>query len=60
MGADDDAILQQVKLGLFTFKADIWKKRSSDAKDLIKKMLTMNPSKRITALEALKHPWMEK
>lgn len=29
-----------------------------EAKDLINKMLTINPSKRITAAEALKHPWI--
>lgn len=28
------------------------------AKDLIDRMLTFNPSKRITASEALKHPWI--
>lgn len=29
-----------------------------EAKDLINKMLTINPAKRITASEALKHPWI--
>ena len=29
-----------------------------EAKDLINKMLTINPAKRITAHEALKHPWV--
>lgn len=29
-----------------------------EAKDLINKMLTINPAKRITAAEALKHPWI--
>lgn len=29
-----------------------------EAKDLINRMLTINPAKRITACEALKHPWI--
>lgn len=35
-----------------------WKKRSSEVMDLIKKMLTYDPIKRITAVEALKHEWI--
>lgn len=31
---------------------------SDNARDLIKKMLEKNPAKRITAKEALKHPWI--
>jgi len=30
---------------------------SDDVKDLINKMLIYNPDKRITASQALKHPW---
>lgn len=29
-----------------------------EAKNLINQMLTVNPNKRITAAEALKHPWI--
>ena len=29
-----------------------------EAKNLINSMLTVNPAKRITAAEALKHPWI--
>jgi calcium-dependent protein kinase len=28
--------------------------------DLINKMLTMDPNKRITALQVLEHPWFKK
>ena len=31
---------------------------TDEAKDLIKKMLTVDQSKRITAAEVLKHPWI--
>src|SRR5262249_48302574 len=37
-----------------------WSKVSSLAKDLIKKLLVKDPKKRLTAMQALKHPWFEK
>ena len=35
-----------------------WETVTADAKDLIKKMLTVDQAKRITAVDALKHPWI--
>ncbi|KAM3186147.1 hypothetical protein ACTXT7_004933 [Hymenolepis weldensis] len=35
-----------------------WDTVTAEAKNLINSMLTMNPSKRITAAEALKHQWI--
>lgn len=43
----------------FHFDPADWGNISNDAKDLITKMLTLDPGKRITAEEALSHPWME-
>ncbi|XP_062024522.1 calcium-dependent protein kinase 29 [Rosa rugosa] len=37
-----------------------WPSISDAAKDLIRKMLTMDPKKRITAAEVLEHQWMKK
>lgn len=31
---------------------------SNEAKDLIKKMLTYDPRQRVSASDALQHPWM--
>ncbi|CAN1824722.1 Calcium-dependent protein kinase 29 [Linum perenne] len=36
-----------------------WPKISDSAKDLIRKMLARDPSKRITAAQALEHPWLK-
>lgn len=33
---------------------------SEEAQDLIRKMITVNPRKRITLAEALRHPWFKK
>lgn len=35
-----------------------WDTVTVEAKNLINSMLTVNPAKRITASEALKHPWI--
>src|SRR5687768_3504020 len=35
-----------------------WNQVSDEAKDLILKMLTVDPNARITAKEALNHPWV--
>ncbi|TQD97886.1 hypothetical protein C1H46_016411 [Malus baccata] len=37
-----------------------WPSISDEAKDLIKKMLTMDPRRRLTASQVLEHPWMRK
>ena len=37
---------------------DIYVKVTSDAKDLIDKMMSVDPAKRATAKEALDHPWI--
>ncbi|XP_073002184.1 calcium-dependent protein kinase 29-like [Typha latifolia] len=51
-----DAILQ----GDIDFKSEPWPSISEGAKDLIRKMLTQNPKERITAAQALEHPWLRK
>ena len=32
---------------------------SDDGKNLIKRLLTLDPKKRISSMEALEHPWMQ-
>ena len=45
--------------GKFHFYPEEWDDISNEAKDLIKKMLEINPGNRLSAEEVLKHPWMK-
>ncbi|XP_060791275.1 calcium/calmodulin-dependent protein kinase type II subunit alpha isoform X1 [Neoarius graeffei] len=55
---DQHRLYQQIKAGAYDFPSPEWDTVTPEAKDLINKMLTINPAKRITAVEALKHPWI--
>ncbi len=44
--------------GKYEFYSSCWDKISPEAKDLINKMLVVDPEKRITADEALRHPYI--
>jgi calcium-dependent protein kinase len=57
-GENDGEILTKVKAGKFSFPEADWKHISTDAKDLIKKMLTFEPEKRMEAEQAYNHPWI--
>lgn len=48
-GRSEDEILKKVRIGKFKFEPEDWDRISEDAKNLIKKMLTLDPKKRISA-----------
>jgi calcium-dependent protein kinase len=58
-GSDDDSILNQVSNGKYDTTIDSYVALSDNAKDLITKLLKYNPSERITARNALNHPWFQ-
>ena len=58
-GDSDEEIVTKIKNGRFNMEKYPWPIISSQAKDLIKKLLEFDPNKRITAEEALNHPWFE-
>ncbi|XP_014244532.1 calcium/calmodulin-dependent protein kinase type II alpha chain isoform X23 [Cimex lectularius] len=55
---DQHRLYGQIKAGAYDYPSPEWDTVTPDAKNLINQMLTVNPTKRITASEALKHPWI--
>uniref|UniRef100_A0A8C5R4I6 calcium/calmodulin-dependent protein kinase n=1 Tax=Leptobrachium leishanense TaxID=445787 RepID=A0A8C5R4I6_9ANUR len=55
---DQHKLYQQIKAGAYDFPSPEWDTVTPEAKNLINQMLTINPTKRITADQALKHPWV--
>jgi calcium-dependent protein kinase len=58
-GESDSEIMEKVSKGKYDLKSPPFDTISSEAKDLIKCCMTMEVSKRISAEEALKHPWLQ-
>lgn len=51
-------LFQRIRSGTFTFPKAYWEQISTDAKDLIKGLLTVDPKQRTTAEEVIRHPWV--
>lgn len=51
--------LISILLGKFNFDSPAWSTISEEAKDLIKQLICVNPRKRLTAKEAMNHPWFK-
>ncbi|XP_044728383.1 ovarian-specific serine/threonine-protein kinase Lok [Chrysoperla carnea] len=50
-------LAEQITKGIYTFPYSCFKNVSNTAIDLIKKILVVDPTKRLTVEEILKHPW---
>lgn len=53
-------VFQKIQKGAYSFPGNVDKKLSAECKDLIKKMIIVDRTKRITGEEALAHPWFDK
>uniref|UniRef100_A0A4W5LWY2 non-specific serine/threonine protein kinase n=1 Tax=Hucho hucho TaxID=62062 RepID=A0A4W5LWY2_9TELE len=53
-----DEILSRIGSGRFTLTGGNWDGVSEAAKDLVSKMLHVDPHQRLTAMQVLKHPWI--
>eukprot|EP00053_Salpingoeca_punica_P012804 m.115114 g.115114 ORF g.115114 m.115114 type:complete len:763 (-) comp16043_c0_seq2:2612-4900(-) len=51
-------ILARITQGVVRFDDPVWKQISSSAQGLISALLQVDPAKRITAAEVLRHPWI--
>jgi calcium-dependent protein kinase len=59
-GKNEKEIFKKIIEGNFTFRHKIWNKISSEAKNLVLKLLQVNPDKRLSAKEALEDIWFKK
>ena len=57
-GRNTNMLNSKVVTASFNMTGGAWKQISDNAKDLVRRMLTVDPTKRITAKELLKHPWI--
>ncbi|RXN00823.1 Serine/threonine-protein kinase H1 [Acipenser ruthenus] len=51
-------LYRMILKGKYSFVGDPWPSISNLAKDYINRLLTVDPSERMTATQALKHPWI--
>ena len=59
-GDTDEEIIESVKSGKFNLEEPEFETVSIDAKNLIKKSLTYDPSKRVNAEQALNDSWIKR
>lgn len=57
-GRRDREVLAAVRKGKYTLSGPRWETVSDAAKDFIRRLLVYNPAKRMSAEQALKHPWL--
>ena len=58
-GEDDNEIMERVSTGKYDLESPPFNKLSKNSIDLIKRLLTMDPEQRISAEQALNHPWFK-
>ncbi|KDN52753.1 Pkinase-domain-containing protein [Tilletiaria anomala UBC 951] len=55
---DPSKLSEETQRGKIEFHDRYWKKVSNEAKDFVKACLTVDAAKRLTADEAMRHPWL--
>ncbi|XP_010082424.1 PREDICTED: serine/threonine-protein kinase DCLK3 [Pterocles gutturalis] len=55
---DQEELFQIIQLGHYEFLSPYWDNISAAAKDLITRLLIVDPQKRYTAQQVLQHPWI--
>jgi calcium/calmodulin-dependent protein kinase I len=59
MGRSQKELFRKIVAGNFEFEPQDWQDVSDDAKDLVRKLLVLNPDERITAKDAVRHHWLK-
>ncbi|XP_037339034.2 serine/threonine-protein kinase Chk2 isoform X1 [Pungitius pungitius] len=53
------SVTEQILRGEFTMVPSRWRSISDPAKDVVRKLLVVDPRRRMTIEEALQHPWLQ-
>lgn len=56
--AHTSVLFDRIKKGKYSFPDPYWTPISKEAKDLVKGMMTVDPTKRLTTKQCLQHPWL--
>lgn len=59
MGRSQKELFRKIVAGKYEFKDEDWSGISEDAKDLVRRMLVLNPDERISSSEAIRHKWLK-
>lgn len=59
-GNDNPEVYDSVRQGTYRFPSSDWSNTSRDSRDFIRRLLQMDPRKRMTVKQALNHPWIVK
>ena len=59
MGRSQKELFRKIVAGKYDFDDEEWGNVSEQAKDLVSKLLVLDPNKRITAAEAVRHEWLK-
>eukprot|EP00239_Pterosperma_sp_CCMP1384_P003851 CAMPEP_0197843236 /NCGR_PEP_ID=MMETSP1438-20131217/62_1 /TAXON_ID=1461541 /ORGANISM="Pterosperma sp., Strain CCMP1384" /LENGTH=436 /DNA_ID=CAMNT_0043453241 /DNA_START=630 /DNA_END=1940 /DNA_ORIENTATION=- len=57
---NEQDLFNLIQTGEYSLEDPVWNNVSDEAKDLIANLLCIHPAKRMTAADALKHPWFRK
>ena len=56
-GEHEPTLFENIKKANYSFDDPAWEMVSDEAKDLVSKLLVVDPRNRMSAVDALKHPW---
>uniref|UniRef100_A0A8C5QWQ1 Serine/threonine kinase 33 n=1 Tax=Leptobrachium leishanense TaxID=445787 RepID=A0A8C5QWQ1_9ANUR len=55
----EEKLFEQIRKGEMNFSADVWQSVSEAARDVLQRLLNVDPAHRMTARELLDHPWLK-
>lgn len=59
-GESAEKVMHKIRAGQFNLDGAEWQQVSESARDLVRGLLTVDPSKRLNMSELLRHPWLER